>query len=50
LPELASALAEIRPVAVIVADAPQGLIARRLAGVRVRDGWIDLLEPSFTGP
>jgi hypothetical protein len=33
-----------------VADAPRGLIAKRLAGVRVWDGWIDLSQLSFTGP
>jgi peptide/nickel transport system substrate-binding protein len=49
-PELATALAETWPIAGIVADAPQGLIAKRLAGVRVWDGWIDLSQLSFTGP
>jgi peptide/nickel transport system substrate-binding protein len=41
-PELAAALAEAWPIAGIVADAPQGLIQRRVQGVQVWDGWIDL--------
>jgi ABC-type transport system substrate-binding protein len=49
-PELATALAETWPLAGIVADAPQGLIAKRLHGVRVWDGWLDLSQLSFTGP
>jgi ABC-type transport system substrate-binding protein len=49
-PELTTALAETWPLAGIVADAPQGLIAKRLAGVRVWDGWLDLSQLSFTGP
>jgi ABC-type transport system substrate-binding protein len=49
-PELTTALAETWPMAGIVADAPQGLIAKRLAGVRVWDGWLDLSQLSFTGP
>ena len=49
-PELAIALAETWPIAGIVADAPQGLIAKRVAGVRVWDGWLDLSQLSFTGP
>ena len=40
--ELAAALAESWPIAGIVADAPQGLVHRRLQNVKVRDGWIDL--------
>src|SRR5215468_1754408 len=47
--DLATALAETWPIAGIVADAPQGLIARRLQGVRVWDGWLDLSQLSFTG-
>lgn len=43
-PELAAALAETWPFAGIVADAPQGLIAKRLKNVRVWDGWIDLSQ------
>jgi hypothetical protein len=46
-PELAAALAETWPVAGIVADAPQGLIAKRLVGARVWGGWIDLAQLSF---
>jgi ABC-type transport system substrate-binding protein len=49
-PELAAAFAETWPFAGIVADAPQGLVAKRLAGVRVWDGWIDLSQLSFGGP
>ena len=49
-PELAAALAETWPMAGIVADAPQGLIAKRLAGARVWDGWLDLSQLSFTAP
>jgi peptide/nickel transport system substrate-binding protein len=45
-PELAAALAETWPIAGIVADAPHGLIAKRLRGVRVWDGWIDLTQLS----
>jgi peptide/nickel transport system substrate-binding protein len=46
-PELAAALAETWPLAGIVVDAPQGLAARRLAGVKVWDGWIDLSQLRF---
>jgi len=46
-PELAAGLAEAWPLAGIVADAPQGLVAKRLQGVRVWDGWIDLSQLSF---
>jgi len=42
--ELAAALAETWPFAGIVADAPQGLIHRRVTGVKVWDGWIDLTQ------
>jgi len=49
-PELAAGLAETWPLAGIVADAPRGLIAKRLAGVRVWDGWIDLSQLRFTNP
>ncbi len=49
-PELASAFAESWPLAGIVADAPHGLIAKRLEGVRVWDGWIDLSQLSFANP
>jgi len=40
--ELAAALAESWPLAGIVADAPKGLIHKRVQGVKVWDGWIDL--------
>jgi ABC-type transport system substrate-binding protein len=43
-PELAAALAEVWPIAGIVADAPQGLIHRRVQNVKVWDGWIDLAQ------
>ncbi|MBV8761730.1 MAG: hypothetical protein JO257_30830 [Deltaproteobacteria bacterium] len=40
--ELVGALAEAWPIAGIVADAPQGLVHRRVQGVKVWDGWLDL--------
>jgi len=47
--ELGAALAETWPLAGIVAEAPHGLVHRRVKNVRVWDGWIDLsalsLEP-----
>jgi len=46
-PALAAALAESWPMAGIVADAPQGLIARRVQNVHVWDGWIDLSALTF---
>jgi peptide/nickel transport system substrate-binding protein len=46
-PELAAALAETWPIAGIVADAPQGLVAKRVRGVRIWDGWIDLSQLSL---
>jgi ABC-type transport system substrate-binding protein len=46
--ELAAALAESWPLAGIVADAPHGLVAKRLTGVHVWDGWIDLSQLGFT--
>jgi len=49
-PELAAGLAETWPIAGIVADAPHGLVAKRLAGVRVWDGWIDFSQLSFAPP
>ena len=42
--ELAAALAEAWPIAGIVADAPQGLVHRRVQNVKVWDGWIDLSQ------
>ena len=41
-PELAAALATSWPIAGIVADAPHGLIARRVHGASVWNGWLDL--------
>jgi len=49
-PELAAGFAETWPLAGIVADAPHGLIAKRLKGVRVWDGWIDFSQLSFASP
>jgi ABC-type transport system substrate-binding protein len=46
-PELAAALADAWPIAGIVADAPQGLVARRLAGAKAWDGWLDLTQLRF---
>jgi len=46
-PELAAGFAETWPLAGIVADTPHGLIAKRLKGVRVWDGWIDFSQLSF---
>lgn len=40
--ELAAALADEVPIAGLVANAPQGLIHRRVRGVVVWDGWLDL--------
>ena len=48
-PELAAGLAETWPIAGIVADAPRGLVAKRLKGVRLWDGWIDLSQLGFAG-
>jgi peptide/nickel transport system substrate-binding protein len=49
-PELAAGLAETWPLAGIVADAPHGLIAKRVKGVRVWDGWIDFSQLSLAEP
>jgi peptide/nickel transport system substrate-binding protein len=49
-PELAAGLAETWPMAGIVADSPHGLIAKRLKGVRVWDGWIDVSQLSIAEP
>jgi peptide/nickel transport system substrate-binding protein len=46
-PELAAAFVETWPFAGIVADAPHGLVAKRLHGVRVWDGWIDFTQLRF---
>ncbi len=40
--DLVGALGEAWPVAGIVADAPQGLVHRRVLGLRVWDGWFDV--------
>jgi ABC-type transport system substrate-binding protein len=45
--ELAAGLDETWPLAGIIADAPQGLVHRRVKGVRVWDGWIDVTALSF---
>ncbi len=45
--ELSAALADEVPVAGLVAGAPQGLVHRRVQGVVVWDGWIDLPALSF---
>lgn len=42
--ELAAALDETWPLAGIVADAPKGLVHKRVQNVRVWDGWIDLSQ------
>ena len=42
--DLAAAFAEVWPIAGIVADAPQGLIHRRVQNVKVWDGWLDLSQ------
>jgi ABC-type transport system substrate-binding protein len=47
-PELAAAFAESWPIAGIVADAPHGLIHRRVQGAKVWDGWLDLRTLSLT--
>jgi peptide/nickel transport system substrate-binding protein len=46
-PELAAGFAETWPLAGIVADAPHGLIAKRVRGARVWDGWIDFSQLSL---
>jgi len=46
-PALVAGLAETWPIAGIVADAPQGLIAKRVRGARDWDGWIDLTQLSL---
>jgi peptide/nickel transport system substrate-binding protein len=45
--ELAAALAETWPIAGIVAEAPQGLVHKRIKNVKVWDGWIDLSQLAF---
>ena len=46
-PELAAALSDSWPIAGIVAEAPQGLVHKRVTGVAIWDGWIDLAQVSF---
>ena len=45
--ELAAALGETWTLAGIVADAPQGLVHRRVKNIRVWDGWVDLAALGF---
>jgi ABC-type transport system substrate-binding protein len=45
--DLVAALAEVWPLAGVVAEAPQGLVHRRVAGVVAWDGWIDLTALRF---
>jgi len=45
--ELAAALGESWTLAGIVADAPQGLVHKRVKGVRAWDGWLDVTALSF---
>jgi peptide/nickel transport system substrate-binding protein len=49
-PQLAAAFEAEVPIAGVVAAAPQGLVHRRLQGVQVWDGWIDLRALSFRAP
>jgi peptide/nickel transport system substrate-binding protein len=45
--DLAAGLAETWTLAGIVADAPQGLVHRRVTNVHIWDGWIDLSALNF---
>jgi peptide/nickel transport system substrate-binding protein len=45
--DLAAAFAEVWPIAGIVADAPQGLIHKRVQNAKVWDGWLDLSQLRF---
>jgi peptide/nickel transport system substrate-binding protein len=45
--ELAAAFGETWPMAGIVADAPKGLVHKRVQNVRAWDGWIDLSQLRF---
>lgn len=49
-PALVRAFEDEVPIAGVVAAAPQGLVHRRLQGVQVWDGWIDLRALSFKAP
>lgn len=46
-PEMAAALEETWPFTGIVADSPHGLVNKRVQGVQVFDGWLDLTQLSF---
>ena len=46
--DLGAALTESWPIAGIVADAPQGLVHKRVQNVRVWDGWLDVSSLSLT--
>ena len=48
--DLAAALNESWVIAGIVADAPQGLVHKRVRGIRVWDGWFDVASLSFEAP
>jgi peptide/nickel transport system substrate-binding protein len=48
--ELIAALEESWPIAGIVADAPQGLVHRRVEGIRVWDSWLDLAALKLVAP
>lgn len=48
--DLAAALADVWPIAGVVAEAPKGLVHRRVQGVRVWDGWIDLVALRLETP
>lgn len=48
--ELAAALGESWTLAGIVADAPQGLVHKRVQGLRVWDGWFDIAALSLDEP
>ena len=45
--DLAAGLAESWTLAGVVADAPQGLVHKRVRGVRAWDGWLDVTALSF---
>jgi peptide/nickel transport system substrate-binding protein len=46
--ELAAAIADTWPIAGVVVPAPRGLVARRVQGVVVWDGWLDLRRLTLT--
>ena len=48
--ELADELAEVWPIAGIVADAPKGLVHKRVQNVRAWDGWIDVTQLRLEQP